>query len=204
MDTSIYVKLNQIQVGLKAPKGQYNNFGKYNYRSCEDILEGVKPLLADTKTVLILTDEPVLIGNYQYIKATASIIDSETGARVDTTACAREPESQSGMGAAQLTGSTSSYARKYALSGLLAIDDTKDDDATNQGPQGGQGQQRTSQGGQPPTKQQLKANIVSALQAKQIPLTRMTKYLQERYNTHDILSLTINQMLGLEKEVASW
>ncbi len=119
--------LNQIQQKLKAPKSQYNSFGKYSYRNCEDILEAVKPLLG-THT-LIITDEVVSIGNRYYVKATAQIFD-EAGVAVSkpVSAYAREAEEQKGMNDAQITGSASSYARKYALNGLLLIDDTKDDD----------------------------------------------------------------------------
>lgn len=131
---SIYAKLAEIQVKLKAPKSQYNSFGKYNYRSCEDILEAVKPLLLETKTTLLLTDELVMIGQRYYVKATATLIDSETSnQQVSVTAYAREEEEKKGMDGSQITGASSSYARKYALSGLFAIDDNKDSDETNQG-----------------------------------------------------------------------
>ncbi len=128
---NIYGKLSAIQVELKAPKGQYNSFGKYNYRSCEDILEGVKPLLDKYKVALTLNDEIVLIGDRYYVKATATIYDEESS--VSATAYAREDDNKKGMDLSQLTGSTSSYARKYALNGLFSIDDTKDSDATNDG-----------------------------------------------------------------------
>lgn len=119
-------KLLEIQVELKAPKGQYNSFGKYNYRSCEDILEAVKPLLKKNKCTLTVGDEIVNIGDRYYIKATATISDGEGS--VTNTAYAREAESKSGMDASQITGTASSYARKYALNGLFLIDDTKDAD----------------------------------------------------------------------------
>ena len=126
--------LQIIQQKLKAHKGQFNSFGKYQYRSCEDILEAVKPLLAETDTVLLLTDDVVLIGDWHYIKATVRL----DGGRetVETIAFAREPEVKKGMDASQITGTASSYARKYALNGLFCIDDTKDSDATNKGENG--------------------------------------------------------------------
>lgn len=127
----VYDKLLKVQSGLKTPKSQYNNFGKYSYRNCEDILEAVKPLLLENKLTLKITDEIVLIGNRYYIKATATVIDVETGEKEDVSAFAREEESKKGMDASQLTGSTSSYARKYALNGLFCIDDTKDSDSQN-------------------------------------------------------------------------
>ncbi|EGT3757630.1 ERF family protein [Clostridioides difficile] len=132
METNnIYMKLVNIQNALKAPKSQYNSFGKYNYRSCEDILEGLKPILKEEKALVILDDKVVQIGTRFYVEATATLIDAETGETVSTKALAREDETKKGMDLAQVTGSVSSYARKYALNGLFCIDDTKDSDATN-------------------------------------------------------------------------
>lgn len=125
-------ELVKIQSELKAPKGQFNSFGKYKYRSCEDVLEALKPLLKENKCFLQMTDDIVLIGNRFYIKATATITN-ESGVSVSVSAFAREEESKKGMDASQLTGATSSYARKYALNGLFAIDDNKDSDTTNTG-----------------------------------------------------------------------
>lgn len=124
---NIYQSLNYIQSNLKAPKGQYNSFGKYNYRSCEDILEGVKPHLKETKTCLVISDEIVTIGEHNYIKATATLYSADGGA-VANSAFAKEPLEKKGMDPSQITGATSSYARKYALNGLFCIDDTKDAD----------------------------------------------------------------------------
>lgn len=121
-------KLALIQQKLKAPKGQYNSFGGYKYRSCEDILEALKPLLAEQDAGLTLTDELVAIGNRYYVKATASLFDLESGDTISNTAYAREDESKKGMDGSQITGTASSYARKYCLNGLLLIDDTKDAD----------------------------------------------------------------------------
>lgn len=117
-------ELRNIQISLKAPKKQYNKFGKFNYRSCEDILEAVKPLLDENKCILLLTDELKDIAGKIYITAKATIINSE-GKEISVTSHARE-EDKKGMDAAQATGSTSSYARKYALNGLFCIDDTND------------------------------------------------------------------------------
>ena len=127
-------KLQKIQQELSAPKNQKNSFGNYNYRSCEDILQAVKPLLNETKTVLNLMDEMVEVGGRVYVKATVTLLESETGRAIaSAVAFAREEESKKGMDASQVTGAASSYARKYALSGLFAIDDNKDSDATNDG-----------------------------------------------------------------------
>ena len=122
-------KLVSIQSELKAPKSQTNAFGKYKYRSCEDILEAVKPLLKEHGLSLTISDEIVEVGGRVYVKATATISDEEHGHSV--TAFARESLEQKGMSDAQITGAASSYARKYALNGLFLIDDTKDSDATN-------------------------------------------------------------------------
>ena len=119
-------KLIDIQTELKAPKGQYNNFGKYSYRSAEDILEAVKPLNAKQNLLLTLTDEPILVGDWHYIKATATLTDGDDTLKV--TAYARESLNKKGMDDSQITGTASSYARKYALNGMYLIDDTKDAD----------------------------------------------------------------------------
>ena len=123
--------MQSIQAELKAPKGQTNKFGGYSYRSAEDILEAVKPLLNKYDCYLTISDEIVEVGGRVYVKATASLHESHRHLVADVTAYAREAEVKKGMDDAQITGSASSYARKYALNGLFAIDDTKDPDATN-------------------------------------------------------------------------
>ena len=128
---NVYEKLMTVQTKLRAPKGQYNSFGKYSYRSCEDILEALKPLLAEVGAIVNISDEVKLIGDRFYVEATAMFLDCETGDSVVARASAREDETKKGMDLAQVTGSVSSYARKYALNGLFAIDDNKDSDATN-------------------------------------------------------------------------
>ena len=117
-----------IQQNLKAPKGQLNKFGGYKYRSCEDIFEAVKPLLNENKCILTISDELECIGDRYYIKATAKITDVDSNETIENTAYARESLEKKGMDESQLTGASSSYARKYALNGLFAIDDTKDAD----------------------------------------------------------------------------
>ena len=126
---NIYEKLMNIQQELKAPKNQYNSFGEYKYRSCEDILEAVKPLLKENKVTLILTDTIIPASETRfYVKATAILQDTESEGRVENTAFARESEEKKKLDASQLSGVSSSYARKYALNGLFLIDDTKDAD----------------------------------------------------------------------------
>lgn len=123
---SLQAKLVEAQKELKVPKGNFNSFGKYKYRSAEDILEAVKPVNAKYGLLLTLTDEPLLIGDWHYIKATATITDGEK--EISVTAYARESLQKKGMDDSQITGTASSYARKYALNGLYLIDDTKDAD----------------------------------------------------------------------------
>lgn len=128
----IYKKLWFIQQNLKAPKDQFNGFGGYNYRSCEGILEAVKPYLAETKTALTLSDGIEEHGSRIYVRATAKLTDIEKPDDfIEVFAFAREEETKKGMDASQVTGAASSYARKYALNGLFDIDDNKDSDATN-------------------------------------------------------------------------
>ena len=128
---NVYQKLMEVQSKLKAPKSQYNSFGKYSYRSCEDILEALKPLLNEVGAIVNISDQVKLIGDRYYIEATAMFLDANTGDSIISKAMAREDESKKGQDLAQLSGATSSYARKYALNGLFAIDDNKDSDATN-------------------------------------------------------------------------
>ena len=124
----IYAALMAVQAELKAPKGQHNSFGKYDYRSAEDIIEAVKPLLKENGLFLNMSDEVVLVGDRYYVKATVKVVDVVTGESVQASALAREAAQKKGMDESQVTGTASSYARKYALNGLFAIDDTKDAD----------------------------------------------------------------------------
>ena len=164
MKTELHKKLWTIQQTLNAPKNQRNNFGGYNYRSAEDILEAVKPLLQNI--TLTVSDEIVLIGNRYYVKATATLSDGEDVIAV--TAYAREEESKKGMDASQLTGATSSYARKYALNGLFCIDDAKDPDTdayakqTNQQPRQQKNQPKQQQQTATPNPDEVLARFCDA------------------------------------------
>ena len=130
---TVYKKLIEVQKELKAPKNQRNSFGNYNYRSCEDILEALKPVLSEHGATVFISDKPVVKENlWSYIEATATFVDTESGDSVSVTAYAREAETKKGMDVSQITGSASSYARKYALNGLFLIDDTKDADSDEQ------------------------------------------------------------------------
>ena len=129
---NIYEKLLNVQTELKVPKGQFNAFGKYKYRSCEDILEALKPVLNKYKLTFFINDEIVEVNNRNYVKATITIINIEKpDEQIQTSALAREEETKKGMDGSQITGASSSYARKYALNGMFMIDDTKDSDSTN-------------------------------------------------------------------------
>lgn len=147
-NTSIYAALASVQSELKAPKGQMNTFGGYRYRSCEDILEAVKPILKAHDLLLTLSDEPKVLEGWHYIEATAKV-ESLDGGCISVKAYAREPEQKTKMDAAQVTGTSSSYARKYALNGLFCIDDTKDADTDEYQAAGGQ----NTAGGKKPQKQ---------------------------------------------------
>lgn len=151
----IYAALMAVQAELKAPKNQHNSFGRFDYRSAEDIIEAVKPLLKENGLFLNMTDEVVLVGDRYYVKATVSVTDIVTGESVQTSALAREAAQKKGMDESQVTGTASSYARKYALNGLFAIDDTKDADTD-------QYKQQTSGAGRAQmakVKKQLKAEV---------------------------------------------
>lgn len=130
---SVHDKLKEIQKKLKAPKNQKNTFGGYRYRSAEDVLEAVKPLLYEQNCTLTINDDMVTVIDSVYVKASATLTDCESGEQVTATAYAREQETAKGATAPQLTGACSSYARKYAMNGLFCIDDNKDADATNKG-----------------------------------------------------------------------
>ena len=129
---NIYEKLLKTQVELKAPKGQYNSFGKYKYRSCEDILEALKPVLDKFKLTLFIKDDVIEVNGRNYVKAVITLVNIEKPDEIiETSALAREEETKKGMDGSQITGASSSYARKYALNGMFMIDDTKDSDSTN-------------------------------------------------------------------------
>lgn len=130
---NVYEKLQAIQQELKAPKTQYNPAFRGNYRSCEDITEAAKPVCARYKTALTMTDKIVMLGERYYIESTATLYDCESAEKVSVTGYAREEETKKGMDGSQITGASSSYARKYALGGLFALDDNQDSDATNTG-----------------------------------------------------------------------
>lgn len=185
---NIYEKLGIIQSKLKAPKGQYNSFGKYKYRSCEDILEAVKPLLSETKTVLSVTDRMEVVGDRIYVRSEAHLNDCEDSGEIITVAYAREEESKKGMDSSQVTGAASSYARKYALNGLFCIDDNKDSDSTNTGDK-----EKVSGKKAEPEKETEMISPETIMSIKNIidkyPEAKLADQIKTRFKVNDIKSL---------------
>lgn len=182
-------RLLKIQTELKAPKGQYNSFGKYNYRNCEDILEALKPLCKAHNTVLTIKDDIVQVGERYYVKATVMLrcIEADKTDEISATAFAREEESKKGMDGSQVTGASSSYARKYALNGLFNIDDTKDSDATNSGET-----DKTA-----PQKQKPKDTLMADMQTMGIDIQKLCKYYGV---TQDKLTREMKEMALKQKQ----
>ena len=172
-------KLMNIQSELKAPKGQYNSFGKYKYRSCEDILEAVKPVLAKHGCTLTISDSIELVGDRFYVKATATLSDIDSDKSISVSAYARESQDKKGMDSSQVTGATSSYARKYALNGLFCIDDTKDADTDEHRQQQEKGGRKAEQKQQAPkqqkpaamTKDEMMDKVVALCDAKRLKVS---------------------------------
>lgn len=192
---TIYEKLLNIQTELKVPKSQINDFGNYNYRSCEDILEAVKPFLKKEKCVLVINDEVQKIENRYYLKAVVTLIDVENGENIQASAFAREDETKKKMDGSQITGASSSYARKYALNGLFAIDDTKDSDATNQ-----HDNKANNVGQQSLNKQQ----IGEILKVKGIGFDKITEVIKVKFKKQKFDELTANEQQKLLEEVRAW
>lgn len=192
---AIYEKLLNIQSELKAPKNQTNNFGRYNYRSCEDILEAVKPILNKEKCVVIVNDEIEQVDNRFYVKATVSLVDVESGEIIASSAYAREEENKKGMDSSQVTGASSSYARKYALNGLFAIDDTKDSDVTNSGEKNESSASQQSL---------IKQQIGEILKVKGIGFDKLTEVIKTKFKKQKFDDLTAREQQKLLTEVRGW
>ncbi|EID9713714.1 ERF family protein [Salmonella enterica] len=202
MSKEFYARLAEIQEHLNAPKNQYNSFGKYKYRSCEDILEGVKPLLKGL--FLSISDEIVLIGDRYYVKATATITDGENSH--SASAIAREEENKKGMDAAQVTGATSSYARKYCLNGLFGIDDSKDADTDEHKQQqnAAPAKQTKSSPSSPAPEQVLKAFTDAALQKNTVEelkqafakAWKMLEGTPEQHKAQDVYNIRRDELEG--------
>lgn len=189
----IYEKLLQIQTKLKAPKSLYNKFGNFYYRNCEDILEALKPLLKETKTVLLMRDEVVRIDDRYYIKAVARLIDCETGEAIETCAYAREEKEKKGADSSQITGAASSYARKYALNGLFCIDDTKDADSSHTTQKAASENKNTSQRDTSPKIDNKKIQIIQDLAKKYEDRGMKIEKLLKMYQLKDIADMTTQQ-----------
>lgn len=194
-------KLIEIQAELKAPKSQYNKFGGYNYRNCEDILEAVKPLCAKHEIVPLLSDEIVMIGDRFYIKATAKVTDGKD--EIATTAYARESKDKKGMDESQITGSASSYARKYALNGLFCIDDTKDADFMDN-LQNSKSQQQPKQ--QPAKETHVKGynEFLKIQKEKNVPPVEITKFVAAEFKKPRVGMLDEFEMVAALKWIKSY
>lgn len=202
--TAILEKLNIIQSKLKAPKGQYNKFGNYSYRSCEDILEALKPLLASNKMTLIINDGIEQVGDRYYLKATCTLFDAETGEKVSNSAYARETDTKKGMDSAQITGSVSSYARKYALNGLFAIDDTKDSDTNENYKQTQKNQSNAQRNAQGVDILKVRNEIAQTLKAKNYDFNKFVEYLKKTYGVEKIENLPVEKLMELKNTVSHW
>ena len=194
-------KLIEIQAELKAPKSQYNKFGGYNYRNCEDILEAVKPLCAKHEIVPLLSDEIVMIGDRFYIKATAKVTDGKD--EIATTAYARESKDKKGMDESQITGSASSYARKYALNGLFCIDDTKDADFMDNS-QNSKSQQQPKP--QPAKEMNVKGynEFLKIQKEKNVPPVEITKFVAAEFKKPRVGMLDEFEMVAALKWIKNY
>lgn len=208
----LHEKLLAIQTKLKAPKGQYNSFGKYSYRSAEDILEAVKPLNAEQGVLLTITDEIKEIGGRVYVVATATVSDGTDTLQVS--AFAREPENKKGMDESQITGATSSYARKYALNGLYAIDDNKDADTDEHKQQQEnapkkqqaqkQQQQKQQQQAKEPTEQELHEIVekyVRNIEALGVDRSKLIEFVCNKHSVGNLFDLKPNVLVGELKAI---
>lgn len=207
----LHEKLLAIQTKLKAPKGQYNSFGKYSYRSAEDILEAVKPLNAEQGVLLTITDEIKEVGGRIYVVATATVSDGTDELKVS--AFAREPENKKGMDDSQITGATSSYARKYALNGLYAIDDNKDADTDEHkqqqenAPKKQQAQKQQAQKQQQakePTEQELHEIVekyARNIEALGVDRAKLVEYVCNKHNVGNLFDLKPNVLVGELKAI---
>lgn len=209
MANTIYKKLLNIQRDLKAPKGQYNNFGKYSYRNAEDIMEALKPLLVENNAITYVEDDTIeYIGQRYYLVVTISFVDVETGEKITVKARAREEENKKGMDGSQITGAASSYARKYALSGLFLIDDNKDADSNEYHKQNDQqkpkqqGQQQ-QQGNQQAQEQQVRyidniqyqeiiKNVEEFATIKGAPFDTVANFVLSKYQIDDFHKVPVD------------
>ena len=182
-------KLMRIQTQIKAPKNLYNSFGKYNYRNAESICEAIKPFLEKENVSLILVDDMVAIGNRYYLKATARLLDNENNESIEVSAFAREPEQKKGMDESQITGTASSYARKYALNGLFLLDDTKDADTDEYHNQTAYQQANEN-------KTTVTSEQVGKLKLEMIRTGATEQYICEYYKLNKLIDMTQEQFVN--------
>ena len=192
-------KLLSIQTELKAPKNQFNSFGNYNYRSCEDILEAVKPLCKKGNVLLTLSDTIKHVGERYYVEATATLYDVETDGCISVSAYAREEETKKGMDSSQITGAASSYARKYALNGLFNIDDTKDSDSTNEG----EDKHKTSPKPKAEPKNDFQAQLKELMNTSKgkITGTMIAETMERKFSKRKANELNLEQFKALVKDL---
>ena len=191
-----------VQRDLKAPKNQFNKFGGYNYRSCEDILQAARPLCNENGLDLLLSDEPAMVGARFYIKATATVMDIATGETISTTAYAREADAKKGMDPAQVTGASSSYARKYALCGLFAIDDTKDMDTDEHARQTGAQTARTSNADDDHHK--IVSKLAEMVKQSGIQPSQMTAIIKKHYGKSGTKEMSTKELFDLAEKLPQY
>ena len=209
---AVYAALLAVQQNLKAPKGQYNSFGKYKYRSCEDILQAARPLCNENGLIITIQDDVEHIGGRFYIRAIAKVTDIATGESVENAAYAREDDTKKGMDAAQITGACSSYARKYALCGLFAIDDNKDadtDEFARQKPQEGAGKataQKPTQdkGAQDEMRKKALAALNDRVKALKIEPCEVTALIGAHYDKMSTKEMTVNEICDLANNIKKY
>lgn len=187
---NVLKKLLIIQQNISVPKGQHNEFGDFNYRSCEDILERARPLCNDNGLVIRLTDKIIQMSDRFYVEATAAVIDVDSGEVFSTTAYARETETRPKMDVAQITGASSSYARKYALAGLFSLDDNKDADTMD----------NTSQ----EDKDKVLKSICRTIRANKIDNGLVTKIIENKYRKFNSKQLTLSELKDLDKNILNY
>lgn len=200
MAKNILKKLLLIQQELKVPKNQFNAFGKYNYRSCEDILESARPIANKNGCVIVINDDIKEINGRYYVEATITLFDVESGEEISTKALAREAEPKSGMSESQLTGACSSYARKYALSAMFALDDEKDDDTRDNR------QQLKKQVSKPATdeKHKLLTNVFNKMKSLKATNADIIHIMEDKFNKTSSKDLTLDEVKDLEKNLAGY
>lgn len=187
---NVLKKLLIVQQNISVPKGQHNEFGDFNYRSCEDILERARPLCNDNGLVIRLTDKIIQMSDRFYVEATAAVIDVDSGEVFSTTAYARETETRPKMDVAQITGASSSYARKYALAGLFSLDDNKDADTMD----------NTSQ----EDKDKVLKSICRTIRANKIDNGLVTKIIENKYRKFNSKQLTLSELKDLDKNILNY